>query len=504
VRTPRTDPVTHLCNYLCVTTGLSDMSPDEFRREAHRVVDWLADYLEHPDRYPVLARVAPGDVKAMLPAQPPEEGEPFARIFEDFERIVVPGLTHWNHPGFFAYFAITASGPGVIAEMLSAGLNVQAMLWRTSPSATELEEVALGWLRGLIGLPADFEGVIYDTASVSTLHALAAAREIALPEVRRRGLVRGDLGRPRVYCTEHTHSSIDKGVLTLGLGLDAIRRVPVDEHFRMRPDALREMVAADRTAGHVPVAVVATVGTTSSTSIDPVRAIADVCREDGVWLHVDASYAGVMAMVPEWRHILDGAELADSLVVNPHKWLFTPFDLSAFYCRRMDVVRQAFSLVAEYLKTREVAPVRNLMDTGVQLGRRFRALKLWMVLRYFGAEGLRARLSEHVRLARLFASWVDASPSFERMADVPFSVACFRCHPPGLDDESALDRLNEQLLEAVNASGEIFVSHTKLDGRFVIRLAVGNMRTTEAHVARAWALFEEHAARLASQPSAGA
>jgi aromatic-L-amino-acid decarboxylase len=472
------------------------MDPGEFRREAHRVVDWIADYLEHPERHPVLARVAPGEIRSRLPAHPPEGGEPFDRIFDDFEQVIVPGLTHWNHPGFFAYFAITASGPGVLAEMLSAGLNVQAMLWRTSPSATELEEVALGWLRELLGLPAGFEGVIYDTASVSTMHALAAAREAALPDVRRRGLVRGDLGQPRVYCTEHTHSSIDKAVLTLGLGLEAIHRVAVDGRYAMRPEALREAIAADRAAGHVPIAVVATVGTTSSTSIDPVEAIAAACEEAGVWLHVDASYAGVMAMVPEWRHILAGAERADSLVVNPHKWLFTPFDLSAFYCRRMDVVRQAFSLVAEYLETREAAPVRNLMDTGIQLGRRFRALKLWMVLRYFGAEGLRERLVEHVRLARLFASWVDASDTFERLAEVPFSVACFRCHPPGLDDEAALDRLNERLLEAVNATGEIFVSHTKLQGRYVIRLAVGNLRTTEAHVARAWALFEEHAARL--------
>lgn len=468
-----------------------DMDPEAFRREAHRVVDWIADYLAHPERYPVLARVKPGDVRAQLPAQAPEQGEPFDRIFEDFERIIVPGLTHWNHPGFFAYFAITASGPGVLAEMLTAGLNVQAMLWRTSPSATELEEVALGWLRDLMGLPSDFEGVIYDTASVSTLHALAAAREAAVPDIRRRGLVRSDLGQPRIYCTEHTHSSIDKAVLTLGLGLDAICRVPVDERFAMRPDGLGDAIAADRARGCVPVAVVATVGTTSSTSMDPVAAIAPICRDAGVWLHVDAAYAGVMAIVPGWRHILDGAEHADSLVVNPHKWLFTPFDLSALYCRRMDTLRKAFSLVAEYLKTREAAPVHNLMDTGVQLGRRFRALKLWMVMRYFGAEGLRARLEEHVRLARLFASWVDEDPAFERMAEVPFSVVCFRCHPPGISDEAALDQLNERVLDAVNASGEVFLSHTRLNGRYVIRLAVGNLRTTETHVARAFALFRE-------------
>ena len=481
-----------------VAEPLRDMDPATFRREAHRLVDWLADYFEFPERYPVLARVRPGDISARLPAHAPEHGEPFDRIFEDFERIVVPGLTHWNHPGFFAYFAITASGPGVLAEMLTAGLNVQAMLWRTSPSATELEEVSLGWLRELIGLPSSFEGVIYDTASISTLHALAAAREVAFPEARRQGLSRNSSGSPRVYCTEHTHSSIDKAVLTLGLGLEAIRRVPTDARYAMRPDALAACIAEDRAAGHRPVAVVATVGTTSSTSIDPVAPIAAVCTDAKVWLHVDASYAGVMAMVPAWRHILEGAGAADSLVVNPHKWLFTPFDLSAFYCRRMDVVRRAFSLVAEYLKTQEAAPVRNLMDTGVQLGRRFRALKLWMVLRYFGAEGLRARLEEHVRLARLFAGWVDGDPGFERMADVPFSVVCFRWHPAGLDDD-ALDRLNERLLDAVNATGEIFVSHTRLEGRYVIRLAVGNLRTTETHVARAWALFREHAVTLSTQ-----
>ena len=473
-----------------------DMDPEAFRREAHRVVDWLADYLAHPEQYPVLSRVRPGEVRDALPGHAPETGEPFDRIFADFEGIVVPGLTHWNHPGFFAYFAITASGPGVLAEMLSAGLNVQAMLWRTSPAATELEEVALGWLRELMGLPASFEGVIYDTASISTMHGLAAAREAAVPHVRERGLAAAGVPPLRVYCSEHTHSSIDKAVLTLGLGLEAIRRIPVDAQFAMRPDALRDAIAADRAAGQLPIAVIATVGTTSSTSIDPVAAIAAICEKAGVWLHVDAAYAGVIAILPEYRHVLAGAESADSLVVNPHKWLFTPFDLSAFYCRRMDVLRRAFSLVPEYLRTTEAAPVKNLMDTGVQLGRRFRALKLWMVLRYFGAEGIRARLAEHCRLARLFASWVDADPRFTRVADVPFSVVCFRWHPEHIVDEAALDGLNGRLLDAVNASGEVFLSHTKLGGRFVLRLAVGNLRTTDAHVRRAWDLLREQAAGL--------
>ena len=470
------------------------MDPEEFRREGRRVVDWVAEYLAHPDRYPVLSRVRPGEVRDALPSSAPDVGEPFDRILADFERVIVPGLTHWNHPGFFAYFAITASGPGILAEWLAAALNVQAMLWRTSPAATELEEVALGWLRALIGLPPVFEGVIYDTASISTLHALAAAREVALPGVRQRG-VRGDV-RPRVYCSVHTHSSIDKAVLTLGLGLEAIHRVPADAHHAMRPDALAAAIDDDRRAGCSPLAVVATVGTTSSTAVDPVSAIVDVCERTGVWLHVDAAYAGVMAMVPGYEHILAGADRADSLVVNPHKWLFTPFDLSAFYTRRMDVVRAAFSLVPEYLRTTEAAPVKNLMDTGVQLGRRFRALKLWMVLRYFGAAGVRERLVEHCRLARLFASWIQDAPDFDLVADVPFSVVCFRYQPDRSAGPAEVDRINEQLLEAVNASGEVFLSHTRLDDRFVIRLAVGNMRTTERHVARAWALLREHAVRL--------
>jgi aromatic-L-amino-acid/L-tryptophan decarboxylase len=482
-----------------VASRFGDMDPAVFRREAHRVADWLADYLEDPGRYPVLARVAPGDVRAALPASAPETGESFDAIFADFERIIVPGLTHWNHPGFFAYFAITGSGPGVLGEMLAAGLNVQAMLWRTSPAATELEDVALGWLRQLIGLPETFEGVIYDTASISTLHALAAAREATVPQVRERGLVRGDLGQPRVYCTEHTHSSIDKAVLLLGLGLDAICRIPVDDRLAMRPDALRAAIADDRARCRVPMAAVATVGTTSTTAVDPVDAIATVCREAHLWLHVDAAYAGVMAMVPAWRHILAGAEHADSIVVNPHKWLFTPFDASALYCRRMDVLRAAFSLVPDYLRTRESAPVRNLMDTGVQLGRRFRALKLWMVLRYFGADGIRERLEEHVRLARLFAGWVDEDPHFARVADVPFSVVCFRAVPPqGMPDEEG-DRFNERVLDAVNASGEVFLSHTRLNGRVVLRLAVGNLRTTEQHVTLAWQLLQKAAAAQRAQ-----
>ena len=471
------------------------MTSPDFRDHGHALVEWIADYLTGSERYPVLPRVSPGDVRRALPAAAPEHGEPFEAIFADFERVLVPALTHWNHPGFFGYFAITASEPGVLAEFLAAALNQQAMLWRTSPAATELEEVSLGWLRRLMGLPDAFEGVIYDTASIASLHALAAAREAAVPGVRDFGLAgRAGIGSVRVYCSEQAHSSIDKAVILLGLGHRALRKIPTDDQFRMQADALRVAIAEDRGAGVAPLAVVATIGTTSTTSIDPIGEIAEICRREGLWLHVDAAYAGVTAILPDYRARFEGWQHADSIVVNPHKWLFTPFDLSAFYCRRMDVVRGAFSLVPDYLATTEgERGVRNLMDTGVQLGRRFRSLKLWMILRHFGAEGIREALAEHIRLAQLFGGWVDADPEFERLAPVPFSVVCFRARPragPTADDE--IDAFNERLLDAINATGEVFLSHTRLDGRFTLRLAVGHLRTKESHVARAWELLKTH------------
>ena len=469
------------------------MDAADFRRHGHVLVDWIATYLSETERYPVLSRVEPGAIRDALPHEPPADGTSFDEIFADFERVLLPGITHWNHPGFFAYFAISGSAAGVLAEFLTAALNIQAMLWRTSPTATELEEVALGWLRQLLGLPSTFEGVIYDTASIASLHALAAAREAAVPDVGRRGLAgRHDIASLRVYASEHAHSSIDKAVMTLGLGYESLRRVPVDVDYRMRADALQEKIAVDRAAGRTPLAVVATVGTTSMTSLDPVAALADVCEGENLWLHVDAAYAGAAALVPETAGVMDGCERADSVVVNPHKWLFTPFDLSAFYCRRMDVVRAAFSLTPDYLQTAEAGRVKNLMDTGVQLGRRFRSLKLWAVLRYFGAHGIRNRLAEHMRLARVFAGWLDDSPDFERLAPVPLSVVCFRAKPArGVSTENELDDLNTRLLEAVNASGEVFLSHTKFDGRFALRLAIGHIRTTERHVARAWELLKD-------------
>lgn len=475
-------------------TSASDMPVEDFRRFGHQLVEWIAEYLAGIERYPVLARVRPGEIRERLPAHPPREGESLEVILRDFEQILLPGITHWNHPGFMAYFAITGSGPGILGELLSAALNVNAMLWRTSPAATELEQVVLDWVRQMLGLPPEFEGIIYDTASIASLCALAAAREAAGLNVREEGLA--GLPRLRLYASEEAHSSIEKGAIVLGLGRAGVRKIPTDDAFRMDVGALERAIEQDRAAGWRPFCVVATVGTTSTTSSDPVPEIARVCERYGLWLHVDAAYAGAAAIVPEFRHILDGCERADSLVVNPHKWLFTPMDLSAFYCRRMDVLRRAFSLVPEYLRTEEEG-VRNLMDYGPQLGRRFRALKLWMVIRYFGQQGLAARIREHIRWAQQFAAWVDADPDFERMAPTPLSTVCFRARPRGWTrSEDELDRFNAAVLDAVNATGQCFLSHTRVRGRLALRLAIGNVRTTLEHVRRTWELLRAQVARL--------
>jgi aromatic-L-amino-acid decarboxylase len=485
-----------------VAGPLGDLDPEEFRRRGHELVDWVARFLAAPERYPVLARVKPGDVRGALPRSAPDDPETLDRVLADFERVILPGITHWNHPGFFGYFAISGSAPGILGELLCAGLNVNAMLWRTSPAATELEEVVLDWLRALLGLPAGFRGVIYDTASISTLCALAAAREAGGLDIRERGMAgRGDLPRLRVYTSEQAHSSVEKGAIVLGFGRDGVRKIPTDGKFRMDPAALARAVAEDRTAGWLPVAVCATVGTTGTTSVDPVPAIADIAARERLWLHVDAAYGGVAAILPERREVLAGCDRADSIVVNPHKWLFTPIDCSAFYCRRPDVLKRAFTLVPSYLKTPEANAVENYMDWGPQLGRRFRALKLWMVLRAFGRSGIEARLREHMRLGRRFAEWVDADPDWERIAPVPFSTVVFRLRPRAwAAGDPRLEGLNERLLEAVNASGEAFLSHVVLGGRYALRLAIGNIRTEERHVQRAWEILRAEALRLGAAP----
>lgn len=472
--------------------GAGDMDPEAFRRFGHRLIDWVADYLKDPEQYPVLARIRPGELVRALPAEPPGDAEPFETVLDDFERLIPPATTHWNHPGFFAYFAITGSGPGILGELLAAALNVNAMVWRSGPSATELEQVTLDWLRQMMGLPPSFIGTINDTASTSTMYALAAARE-ADPSLRVRdeGLAgRADLPRMRVYCSEEAHSSVDKAAIALGLGLSGVRRLPADDRFAMSVDALRDAIAADRAAGVRPLAVVATVGTTVATGVDPVRDIAEVCREHGVWLHIDAAYGGAAALLPEMKHILEGSEHADSIVVNPHKWLFVPVDCSALYTRHDDVMRRAFSLTPVYLTTAEGDAARNLMDYGIALGRRFRALKLWFVIRAFGVRGMQDRLREHMRLARLFAEEVERDPHLELLAPVNFSVVVFRKLSSGADEEE-LDRINERLLERLNASGEVFLSHSRVKGKYALRLAVGNLRTRERHVRRVLELIRQ-------------
>jgi aromatic-L-amino-acid decarboxylase len=458
------------------------MNNDEFRRQGHQVVDWMADYLENIRDYPVLPAMQPGDLVDRLPAAAPERGESMDAILEDFERSVVPALTHWNHPRFLAYFAVSGSPPGILGEMLTAALNVNGMLWKSCPAVTELEQVTLSWLRQWMGLPQDFFGIIYDTASISSMHAIAAAREMADPEVR----TRGNTGRLAMYTSEHAHSSIEKGAITLGIGQDNVRMIPVDENFRMRVDILRERMESDRRAGAKPFLVVATVGTTSTSSIDPVPAIADVAEEYGAWLHVDAAYGGAAAVVPELRGILTGAERAHSLVVNPHKWLFTPIDLSVFYTSQPDILRRAFSLVPEYLKTGEDPRAVNYMDYGVQLGRRFRALKLWFVMRNYGHEGICRIIRTHIGYAQKLTNLIRAHPDFEVAAPTPFSLICFRYR--GSDDD------NRALLEKVNASGKAFLSHTVLNGRFVIRLAIGNIATEWQDLEEVWDLVQQTAA----------
>lgn len=470
-----------------------DMPVEEFRRVGHQVIDWIADYLHEVGRLPALAAVQPGEVRRGLPATPPQHGEDMAAILADLDRVIMPGMTHWNHPRFFAYFTSSASGPGILAEVLAAAFNNNNMLWQSGPAATELETVTLAWLRQMLGLPADFWGIIFDGASNSTLHGLAAAREqLSDLQISARGMAgRHELPRLRLYVSDYTHSSIDKAALLIGVGQEGIRRIPVDEEFRMQPAALAQAIQEDHRAGWRPFCVVATVGTTSCTSIDPVADIARVCAAENLWLHVDAAHGGTAAIVPEMRHVLSGCEFADSFVVNPHKWLFVPMGLSVLYTRKPEVLRRAFSLVPEYLRTAQGGEVINYMDYGIPLGRRFRALKLWFVLRYFGVAGLQARIREHLRLAREFASWIDQHPDFERLAPVPMSTICFRAHPAGLNEESRLNQLNERLMHAVNQTGEAFLSHTKLDGRFVIRLVISHLRVTAADIQRVWEVLQQ-------------
>ncbi len=419
--------------------------------------DWTADYLRDVERFPVLSPVSPGATRRTLPVSPPARGEPIEAVLADVEELLIPATTHWQAPGFMAYFASSGSGPGILGETLAAAFNVNAMLWRTAPAATELEQVTLDWLRQMVGLPRPLFGVINDTASTSTLYALAAARE-ALTDLRFRELGmagRSEVPRLRYYASTEAHSSVEKAGIVLGTGREGLRRIPVDERFCMDAAALRQAIREDIAAGIRPFAVVATAGTTSTTSVDPIPEIAALCEQHGLWLHVDAAYGGAAAIVPELRWVLDGAERANSIVVNPHKWLFTPIDCSVLWTRRPEMLRDAFSLVPEYLTTTEASEqdAPNLMDYGTSLGRRMRALKLWMVIRHFGTDGLAQRIREHCEYASMLARWIEGERDFELLAPVPLSVVCLRAHPPGVDDPETLDKLNQRIVERINAGG---------------------------------------------------
>ncbi len=472
--------------------SIGDMPVEEFREFGHKMIDWIADYLKDIEELPVLPDIKPGDIKSQLPENPPETGEEFSKIFRDVDDLILPGVTHWNHPNFMAYFNSTASGPGILAEMLTAAFNINGMVWKTCPSSAELEETMLNWLKQILNLPENFWGIIYDTASVSTMHAVACAREYYQDlEIRKRGMSgRNDLQRLRVYASEHAHSSIDKAALTLGLGLEGIHKIEVDDQFRMIPEKLAEAIEEDLSKGYYPICVVATIGTTSTTSADPLEKIAEIAKSKNIWLHVDAAHSGVTAMLPEMAEYFSGIEHADSMVVNPHKWLFTPIDLSVFYTKHPDVLKSAFSLVHEYLKTAEDNSAINYMDYGIQLGRRFRSLKLWFIIRYFGKNGLADRIREHIRLGNMFTSWVDASENFERLAPVPFSTVCFRALKEDSSGEE-INNFNQNLMDEINKTGKLFLSHTKLNEKFSIRLVVSGIRTEERHVKEAWNLIQK-------------
>jgi len=459
--------------------SLVDMSPDEFRQAAYRHADWIADYLENVRNYPVAAALAPHDLTAQLPTAAPEQGESIEKIFADFQSTIFPALTLWNHPRFFAYFSVSSSPPSMLADFLAAAVNVNAMLWKSAPAATELEQVTLGWLRQWLSLDEKFFGIIYDTASVGVMQAIGAAREWLDPGIREHGMSPG----LTIYISGHTHSSAEKAAVTLGFGRDNVRKIEVDDCFRMRADMLERAIQEDIASGKRPCCVVASVGSTSTSAIEPIPRIADVAERYNVWLHVDAAYGGSAAVVPEMRHILNGVERAHSMILNPHKWLYVSIDCSVLYTRFPEVFRQASALGAEYLRTTEDDRVVNYMDYGVQLGRRFRALKLWYVFRYYGREGVIALLREALRLAQVLKTLIESDSNFELAAPVPLSLVCFR-HRGG-------DDFNRRLLAEINASGKAFLSHTVLNGKFVLRFAIGNFQTNEADILETWKLIRE-------------
>ena len=479
---------------------LGDMPPGEFRKQLHELADWVADFREHIEQLRVAPDGKPGAVREKLPKCAPEEGEPFETILADIDRIIVPGMVHWSHPMFLGYFGWTTTAPGILGEILSAPLNVNAMTWRTCPAASELETVVIDWLRQWVGLSDEFNGVIYDTASVGIMHALAVAREEVAPATRTLGLLHRDLRPLRIYTSDQAHSSAEKAAIALGVGEENVIRVPIDNQFRIDVNALRKRMAEDRQNGLQPMAVVATAGTTSTASVDPVREIGTLCREAKIWLHIDAAYGGGFAMLPEYEWMRNGWELADSIVINPHKTLFVPLDFSVLYVRNLTQLQRVFSLVPEYLRGDTVEAEKNYMDYGIQLGRRFRALKAWVIWRSLGRSGVVARLREQTRLANLLADWIKQDERFELSAQPSMGVVCFRliesAAPGSAGSIDRGDKINSDIVERINASGRAYLTQTKLRGRTVMRIGLGNVLTTEEHLRKGWEIIQETAKAL--------
>lgn len=471
------------------------MNNQEFRKYAHELADWMADYFQEIERCPVKSQVTPGEIIKQLPLSPPQKGEPMEKIIADFKKIILPGMTHWQHPCFFAYFNANNSYPSLLAEMLTAAMGAQCMIWQTSPAAAELEERMMQWLAEMIGLPAEFTGVIQDTASTATLCSLLSAREKYSDfKINEQGFSGGN--NYTIYCSREAHSSIEKAVKIAGFGKNNLRKIEVDRDFAIIPAALEEEIKKDKKAGRRPLAVVAACGTTGSTAIDPLRRVGEICRKYDLWLHVDAAYAGTALLLPEKRQLIDGIEYADTFVFNPHKWMFTNFDCSAYYVKDKEALIRTFEILPEYLKTKEGDRVNNYRDWGIQLGRRFRALKLWFVIREFGVTGLQEKVRSHIAWAQQLAEKIAACEDFELLAPVPLATLCFRCKPRGLDDNNALNELNAGLLETLNKTGKIYLTHTKLNDIYTLRFVIGQTQVQERHVLEAWELIHKTASEI--------
>ncbi len=473
------------------------MDSNEFRRYGHEIVEWIARYYETVEQYPVRSRSVPGAVKDALPEIPPTGSESFDLFLKDFDEIIMPGITHWQSPSFFAYFPANSSPPSVLAEMLTAALGAQCMIWETSPAAAELEERMMEWLREMMGLPSYFEGVIHDSASSATLAALITARE-RTTQYRSNSEGLSDRGRLRIYASTQAHSSVEKGAGIAGFGRENLVRIAVGSDYSMDPAALRQAIEEDISAGYVPCCVVATIGTTGTTAVDPLRPVGEICHEKNIWLHVDGALGGAALLLPEMRWMADGMEYADSFVFNPHKWMFTNFDCSAYFVRDAARLIRTFEILPEYLKTRNRGQVNDYRDWGIPLGRRFRSLKLWAVIRTYGVDRLQSMIREHMRLAQMLAQLIESERNFVLMAPVPLNTVCFRYLPDGMGDEEA-NRLNEKINHALNDTGKIYLTHTKIDGMYVLRMVTAQTNVTENHVLQAWELIKEYASALSSQ-----